>query len=272
MSQLTPAEDFNLNDRQRLQIDCTQKGTVHRDKKAISQFLTQLKWPLVCLDIEGYRNPLPEVKGDKPYQLKPFAFCAISLERDLKEPGLVSSFVFTGEGDSRSPVYREIKAVLARAQTILVFNRALESYTINDLGSRFLDLDWSQSVVGKMIDVWKIFKQFHYYHPQQLGKTNLKVLSRVLLGAEHWFEAEENGFAISQAYLRARNKLPGGELENNRLGDTEAFSFEKEAFSPNKEEPEEDPQAVFKRIETYCYKDTLALLALVRKLKEETEK
>ena len=57
-----------LSDKQQMQVECTLNKTEHIDVDGIREFLDSLSYPLYFLDFETLQQPVPQYKGQRPYQ------------------------------------------------------------------------------------------------------------------------------------------------------------------------------------------------------------
>jgi hypothetical protein len=167
-------EDIKLNDKQQIQKECVICGQPHIDTNEIKGFLKGLKYPLYFMDFETFATGVPIYDGTSPYQNIPFQF---SLHVLTKQGAMVEHYSYLAEGkdDPRPGFLAELKQDIGPKGSILVYYAAFEKSRLKELAGAFPEYqEWVDSVIGRIVDMNVPFRDFSYYHPQQLGSSSLK--------------------------------------------------------------------------------------------------
>ena len=173
-------EDVALNGKQQIQKHCVVCGQPHIDQEEIKNFLRSLKYPLYFMDFETFATGIPIYDGTNPYQNIPFQFSLHVLTR----PGAMVehySYLANGPDDPRPGFLSELKQYIGPKGSILVYYEAFEKSRLKELAKAFPEYkEWIDSVLVRIVDLNAPFKDFSYYHPQQLGSASLKQVLPVL--------------------------------------------------------------------------------------------
>jgi hypothetical protein len=236
-------EEIKLNDKQQIQKDCVICGQPHIDTDEIKSFLKSLKYPLYFMDFETFATGVPIYDGTSPYQNIPFQF---SLHVITKPGAMVEHYEFLAEGknDPRPAFLAELKQNIGPKGSILVYYAAFEKSRLKELAGAFPEYqEWVESINGRIVDLNVPFRDFSYYHPQQLGSSSLKHV------------------------LPALTNLSYEDLEIGE-GTTASLKFMEAAFG-NISDTER--QKIRIDLLTYCGQDTGGMIDILKKLQEITE-
>ncbi len=141
---VTHALDINtnlLNQKQLMQYFALKNNKPYVEKKVIKAMLNDLEYPLFHLDFETLNHPLPQFKGESPYQQSVFQF---SLHIENKE-GEVDfnknhiEFLSKNQGDDRFLLVEAlVKAIPSHKKgTVIVYNQAFEKSRLKELAKAF---------------------------------------------------------------------------------------------------------------------------------------
>jgi len=233
-------QDTKLNDKQQIQKDCVICGRPHIDLAKIKSFLKGLRYPLYLMDFETFATGVPIYDGTSPYQNIPFQF---SLHVITKPGAMVEHYEFLAEGkdDPRPAFLAELKRDIGPKGNILVYYEAFEKSRLKELAKAFPEYQaWVESIIGRIVDLNVPFRDFSYYHPQQLGSSSLKHV------------------------LPALTSLSYDDLEIG-VGTTASLKFMEAAFG-NISDVER--QKVRIDLLTYCGQDTGGMIDILKKLQE----
>jgi hypothetical protein len=233
-------EDTKLNDKQQIQKDCVICGQPHIDTDEIKSFLKGLKYPLYFMDFETFATAVPIYNGTRPYQNIPFQF---SLHVITKPGAMIEHYEFLAEGkdDPRPAFLAELKQDIGPKGNILVYYEAFEKSRLKELAKAFPEYQaWVDSIIGRIVDLNVPFRDFSYYHPQQLGSSSLKQVLPVLTDLTY-------------------DDLEIGE------GTTASLKFMEAAFG-NISEVER--QKIRANLLIYCGQDTEAMVRIIERLDE----
>jgi hypothetical protein len=229
--------EFELNEKQELQVKCEKEGKVHIHKESIKQFLSTLQYPLYYLDFETINPAIPMFDNSKPYQQIPFQFSlhVVSKDGDVKH----HEFLYSGTGDPRVDFSLELKKVIGDAGSVVVYSQSFEISRLKELVNFDSTCkDWVENVLSRIVDLLVPFRNFSYYNPLQKGSASLKSVLPALCGADYSSLEICKGDDASLLYLNS-NYLGIGDKEKIR-----------------------------KDLLEYCKLDTLAMVWIVEKLGE----
>jgi hypothetical protein len=232
-------EDFDLTERQAVEISTYKAGRIHSDVTAITDFLNQLKYPLYYLDYETISAAVPLFDNSCPYETIPFQF---SLHIQSNKGGDLKhiEFLYTGTDDPRPAFLEALVTACRQSGSIVVYNQSFESGVNNKLALKFPDYaDRLEKINDRMVDLLVPFRSRHLYHPEMEGSASLKsVLPAFVPDLTYEGLAISNGEMASITYNRYFRGLV----------------------------PEEDKQQIFDDLREYCKLDTLAEVRLVEVL------
>jgi len=234
---------FELNGMQQIQKECEINGEPYIDREGIGRFLSTLEYPLYYLDFETFSPVVPLFDGTRPYQRIPFQFSLHVVEKEKARPEHYS-FLAEGTDDPRLELLSQLKKVLGREGTIVVYNQVFEKGVLKELAEAFPDSsDWVDDVSGRIVDLLIPFRSFHYYHPAQKGSASIKAVLPALTGKGYDEMDISNGEDASLAFLEAT------------YGDV----------------PEEARAKIREDLEKYCGLDTGGMMWIVERLRRMSE-
>jgi len=167
-------EDVALNGKQQIQKHCVICGEPHIDEEQIKDFLKGLKNPLYFMDFETFATGIPIYDGTSPYKNIPFQF---SLHVITKPGAMAEHYEFLAEGkdDPRPGFLAQLKQNIGPKGSILVYYAAFEKSRLKEMAAAFPEYqEWVDSINDRIVDLNVPFRDFSYYHPQQLGSASLK--------------------------------------------------------------------------------------------------
>jgi hypothetical protein len=242
-------DEFKLTSNQQIQQECEKTGKVHIHKEGIKHFLNELRYPLYFLDFETYNTAIPLYDGLKPYAQVPFQFSLHVQESENTEPKH-HSFLAEGNADPRPKFMSELKKLLGKEGSIIVYNQAFEKMILKQT-SEFIPTykEWVETINARIVDLLIPFRNFHYYNPVQQGSASIKKVLPALTGKTY------EGMEIAQGTDASRRYLY---ITHGR-------------FNGKKESPEE-VKKVREALEKYCELDTWAEVIMLEKLRGIVEK
>jgi hypothetical protein len=237
-------ENTKLNDKQQIQKECVICGQPHIDSGKIKNFLKGLKYPLYFMDFETFATAIPIYDGTSPYQNIPFQF---SLHVITKPGAMVEHYEFLAEGkdDPRPAFLSQLKQDIGPKGSILVYYAVFEKSRLKELAVAFPEYqEWVDSINERIVDLNLPFKDFSYYHPQQLGSSSLKRVLPALTNLSYEDLEIGEGTMASLKYMEA------------------AFSNISDA----------DRQKIRVDLLTYCGQDTGGMIDILKKLQDLCER
>lgn len=231
----------DLNTRQRIQLDAVRTGEPHVDSESLKEFLATLSYPVFYFDIETMAPAIPRFDRSHPYQQIPFLF---SVHR-IESPGRVArhyAYMFDGQGDPRPDFLRAVRSTLEAKGSIVAYNASFESRILRESAAEVLpeSTEWATGLADRFVDLLTPFREFGFYHPDQLGSASLKAVLTPLTGMTY------------------------ADLE---IADGETASREYHRVISTPIDPIERAQ-VLRRLEEYCSLDTLGMVAIVQELEK----
>lgn len=232
-------DDFELTDRQTIDIAACRENRIYRDVTAIRAFLGQLKYPLYYLDYETISPAVPLFDQSSPYETIPFQF---SLHvQPIKGGDLEhTEFLHTGMDDPRPHFLEALVKACRQKGSVVVYNKAFEAGVNNKLAHNFPAYAARlETINDRMVDLLIPFRRRHLYHPAMKGSASLKsVLPAFVPDLTYEGLAIANGEIASITYNRwIRGLVPEGEKAQ-----------------------------IFEDLREYCKLDTLAEVRLVEVL------
>ena len=229
-----------LNGKQQIQKKCIVCGQPHIDRKEIQIFLGSLKYPLYFMDFETFATAVPIYDSTSPHQNIPFQFSMHVVRKPGAEPEHYS-YLADGKHDPRPHFLAELKKAIGPEGTILVYYEAFEKNRLKELAKAFPEYhEWIAGILERIVDLIIPFKDFSYYHPNQMGSASLKHV------------------------LPALTKTSYEELEIAE-GETASLKFMEAAFG---DVSNEERQKIRGDLLIYCGQDTGGMIEIIKRLRE----
>lgn len=145
------------------------------DKNKISEFIHQLKSPIAAMDMELWNPAIPQLPGSSPFQQIPFLVCFYDGEKQ-------EHFFADYQSDAHEQFANELIRLSENYATLVVYDKTMEMAAINNLIKKFPHLIAGlEEVKNKLIDLFEIFLNLHYYDPKFKSNFSLKSVSAILL-------------------------------------------------------------------------------------------
>lgn len=206
-------EGYPLSVRQSIQVGCEKTGRPHVEPAKIRAFLGRLKHPICFLDFETFMAAIPPYDALSPYEQVPFQYSLHVVEAPGR-PAEHYSYLSDGKTDPRPEVLSSLQQRLGRFGSIVAYNASFEIRVLKSCARRFPEFQsWCESIQPRFVDLMAPFRDFHYYHPGQLGSFSLKYVLPALTGAGY------EGLDISEgalASLRFREMAFGDATEERK--------------------------------------------------------
>ncbi|OGC10179.1 hypothetical protein A3F86_04240 [candidate division WOR-1 bacterium RIFCSPLOWO2_12_FULL_45_9] len=233
--------DFELSDKQRLQVAAHISKKPYIDKPAIKEFLSELKYPLYFLDFETIAPAIPYYDQTRPYEDIPFQYSLHVVEKKGSLPRHYG-YLAPGDIDPRPEILAQLKEKLGRSGSIVAYNSGYEIKCLQLAMRTYPEYEkWVDEMNLRMVDLWVPFRKFFYYHPDQRGGGSLKNVLPAMTG---------KGYADME--------IAGGG----------AARFEYMRVTFDKKVAESERQRVRAALDRYCEMDTLAMVEVVEALGE----
>ncbi len=157
-----------------LDIICYQENKTHIDKEKLSEFVSDLKYPLYFLDYETFQLPIPIFQRVRPYQQIPFQF---SLHIQEKPDQELSHFEFLHQekSDPRKDFIQSLVNNCGDNGSIIVYYEPFEKSRNKELARDFPE--YSKPLLNlneRIIDLMVPFKKKYIYSPKQESSNSIK--------------------------------------------------------------------------------------------------
>lgn len=211
------------------------------DKEAIQSFLNKVKYPIYHLDFETVMFAIPPCDDAWPYEQIPTQY---SLHIEY-EDGKLEHKEFLGDSiDPRREIAESLCKNIPADCCAMAFNKTFERDRLNELADLFPDLaDHLRSIANNLVDLADPFSLGYYYHKDMWNRYSIKAV----LPALYPDDPELNYHALPVVHN-------GGE----------AMDIYPKMLLASPEEKERIRDGLLK----YCYLDTLAMVKILKKLKE----
>jgi hypothetical protein len=232
-------DDVELSLVQALQIAAARNRQPRIDAPAIAAFLRGLAYPLHYFDLESVQFAVPPYDGTHPYQQIPFQFSLHVVERPGAAPR-ATAFLAESLDDPRPGFLAAARRAVGARGSLVAFNANFEIGMLQSLASDGEPARWIAATVVRFVDLLVPFRQFAYYHPDQLGSASLKAVLPVLVGRGYDHLEIQEGRMAAREFLRSL--APGT--------------------------PADERQRIRKALLDYCGRDTEGMLEIVEALRQ----
>ena len=233
-------EDYKLNDKQRMQVDCHVNNKIVHDKKAVKEFLSGIKYPVYFMDFETFQPAVPMFDNSRPYQQIPFQY---SLHYQESEDSVLEHYEFLAEadGDPREPFITKLLEDTQRRGLILVYNQAFEITRLREIARDFPEFsDEVEKRINRIADLMIPFQKRYYYTQDMKGSYSIKNVLPALVPEMSYDKLEiKEGGTASLAF--------------------ENLYYEEDIFKR---------EQIGKNLLEYCKMDTLAMVEVFNKLEQ----
>lgn len=220
-------------------------GETHIDKGAIKAFLSKLSYPLGFLDFETVSPLKPSFPGYHPGDK---IITQFSYHQRNERGGAILHREFIGNGIT-NPEPEAVKALINAAKTagsVLSYS-VYEKNCIIMLAERFPEhRKQLKELSAKIVDLEIPFRKHMYYTPLMEGRTSLKFVLPALYPNDKALDYHKMKVSDGEAAVKAYMSL--------------------------KEKPEQEREKIKNNLKKYCSLDTLALVKIIDRLYEATEK
>ena len=240
-------QNEELNEKQRMQVDCALNDTLYINKVEISKFLSTLSYPLYFLDFETMQPVIPKFQGTHPYQQIPFQY---SLHYIEIEGGKLKHKEFLGMSgeDPRRSIAESLCRDIPMDVCSTAYNKAFECTRLTELAECFPDLaEHLLNIRDHIIDLLEPFQSGWYYVPAMGGSFSIK--------------------SVLPALFPDDPELDYHNLQGSVHNGGEAMSI----FPKIKDMPPKEQVEARQSLLKYCELDTFAMVKVWQKLKEVSD-
>jgi len=239
-NQITNIDDFSSS--QQIQILSEQQNKTIINKKAIKEFCDSLTYPIYHLDFETFQQAVPKWSGISPYMQIPFQY---SLHIEQENGDLEHKEFLAKQGiDPRYELAKRLVEDIPTDVTVLAYNMSFEKGVIKKLANIYGEFtEHLMNIHDNIKDLMIPFKDKDYYVPSMKGSYSIKYVLPALVPK------------MAKAYKELNLVQNGGDAMQ---------AYPRLATMQNEDEIKRLREALLK----YCELDTLAMVEVLRKLKE----
>lgn len=234
-------DGFEMTAKQKQAVQNYKSKETRIDKLAIKEFVETLAYPIYHLDFETFQQAVPEFKGISPFMQIPFQY---SLHVEHKD-GTLEHREFLGQDgtDPRELLAKRLCEDIPANVTVLAYNMGFEKGVIKKLAANCEESsERLLQILENIKDLMTPFSKKRYVTPSMNGSYSLKHVLPAL--------APE----MEEAYKKLDGVQNGSQAMSAFAGMSKLGSAEKEKLRNSLLE--------------YCKLDTLAMVKVLRKLKE----
>ena len=237
-------DDFVMTQNQADAVSAFKAKTTYIDKESTAPFLQNITYPVYHLDFETYQQAIPLYKDIKPYEQIPFQY---SLHIENEDGSLEHKEYLADDGvDSRRELALKPCEDIPSDVTTLAYNMSFEKGVIKRLASSFDDLSEHLLRINEnMQDLMVPFQKKWYVTPTMQGSYSIKYVLPALVPE------------FEKAYKELDGVQNGSQAMN--------------AFANMSKLGVEEKQQMRTALLEYCKLDTLAMVEILRKLREVTD-
>lgn len=232
-------DDFDLTEKQKLQLVATKQNKVLKDEQNLKNFLNNLEFPLYFLDYETLASTVPYFDGIKPYQQLPFQYSIHILDSpdgELRQ----EEYLHKDSTNPAKPLSEKLIKDLGTSGSILVWYEGFEKARNTELGELIPEnREALEAINDRVVDLMIPFSNGWYVHKDFCGSASIKHVLPVLVP----------------------------ELSYKALGIQEGGSAQRlwmEAVLDGKRDSEREQ--ILSDLLEYCGLDTMAMVEIYRKL------
>ena len=237
--------DFELTALQSQAVENYKSQTTFIDKEKIGEFVENLTYPLYHLDFETYQQAIPEYKGIKPFEQIPFQY---SLHIEYADGTLEhKEYLSQDDIDSRYELALRLCEDIPKDVMVLAYNMSFEKGVIQRLASLFPELEEHLLAINENTqDLMIPFQKKWYVTPAMQGSYSIKYVLPALVPE------------FEKAYKELDGVQNGSQAMNT--------------FANMSTMEEGKKQKMRKALLEYCKLDTLAMVKVLGRLKEEIQR
>ena len=237
---ITDITNFTTTQQIQIESELSQEEIINSDN--IKDFLDTLTYPIYHLDFETFQQAIPEFEGISPFQQIPFQYSLHIQEEDgsLKHKEFLAKDGF----DPRYELAKRLVEDIPTNVTVLAYNMSFEKGVIRKLANLYSEFTYDlMSIHDNIKDLMIPFQNKDYYSPKMKGSYSIKNVLPALVPQ------------MEKAYKDLNLIHNGGEAMQ---------AYANLSKIENEEQKEEYREALLE----YCKLDTLAMVKIIEKLKE----
>lgn len=236
-------KEKSIKDKYKMQIDAELNNTEYINKENIKAFMDTLSYPIYFLDFETFQQTIPEYEGIKPYQQIPFQYSVHYLENEESELKHIEFLAKEGV-NPREEIAKSLLDNIPTNACIVVYNERFEKQMLKELAIDYKEFEEHlMKLRDNVKDLMVVFSKRDYYTKDMKGSHSIKYVLPALIKENDELDYKklniQNGSMAMDIFAKLHTKT-ASEIENTR-----------------------------KDLLEYCKLDTLAMVKIWEKLKEE---
>jgi len=232
-------DNFPLSEIQRRACTCVQTGEPWYSPE-LGKELCALTYPLYFMDFETVNPAIPRFAGMRPYDHIPFQW-SVHVQGERGAAPEHFEFLASDANDPRREFIGALFAALGTTGSVVVYSQQFESARLSELAAWLPEFaERINAIQGRLWDLLPLIRN-HVYHPAFAGSYSLKAVLPALVA-----EMSYEGMAVANGQDAG---LAWDSLVRGSLDQVERDKIKTALLD-------------------YCGQDTLALTALLQKLRE----
>ncbi len=174
-------DENNLDKNVNIHLKAVRSGEAFVNKKAITDFLGRVVYPVCFMDFETYMPAIPVYEGTKPYQHIPFQYSV----HIINSPGsefMHKEFLAEQGTDPREQFLSSLLKDTEGSGSILVYDALMEKNVLNGLKNDFPK--FTQEIdqrLKRIVDLVQPFQERSFYHPSMKNSVSMKSILPALV-------------------------------------------------------------------------------------------
>ena len=167
--------DKDLGDIQNMQVACTLDKCGHINRDGISEFLSELHYPLYFLDFESMQYAIPQYDDASPYTQLCFQY-SLHIKQSVDAPYEHREYLAPSNGgDPRRGLAEQLCRDIPMGVCTLVYNKDFECTRLKEMAAIYSDLaDHLLDIKENIKDLLVPFRKGYYYLPAMGGSFSIK--------------------------------------------------------------------------------------------------
>lgn len=183
-------------------LTAIRSGNRWTDLEAITEAMSEWKWPLIFLDFETINFAIPRYDGTRPYEQVPFQFsCMIQSHR--QGPVEHIEFLHDKPSDPRPALISALVPVLEKGVSIVAYNKGFEATRLKGMAGGYPEHSKILlQACERLVDPLPIFRN-SVYDPQFKDSFSIKSVAPAILGADGSYDGlpVPDGSAAQRAFV-----------------------------------------------------------------------
>lgn len=179
------------------------------DIKKIETFLAKVQHPIAAMDMEIWSPAIPQLPGTRPFEQVPFLVCFYDGEN-------YTHFFNSNQPDNRQAFAQELANLSKQFASILVYDKTMEINVIDTLIKQVSEFKTELTELkSKLVDVFEVFLNLDYYHPDFKNNFSLKTVSSFLLSDINYTQVTSGLEAMNyfDQYRLSENEIEKEEIK-----------------------------------------------------------